>query len=553
MFTGVQPRRGLERSVAIARPAMLLLVLMRMSLLAPRPIVFWVMGFAVLYLALSVGAVLGPPKRWVMAAFGLDLVFLTMLLLATKSVEAFMFFFIFVMFEAGMRWGWGGVVRLSLGLGLLVFLELGVRGPAGMNRYIRATSQGLGVIIVGMGMGFLGEAEMHIGQSEEFIERVVAEMHFERGLGECLDVVMRDVAELFQCENAWIAVRDEDLGGIFVWKTQKGEKPSVVPFVAPLEDAAAYLLDRMDYDAIWNDMEEGGDSFGWGVAAGEILKNVKLVEISKRRLKVKSIAGIVFHPAGGPSGRLLLGNSRKRIRLEDLRLMEYVVARLEQPLANLFHLRHMRAHVIETERGRISRDLHDGLLQTLLSLKIQLGVLAERLQQEGQWRESGELRALEGTVTSETEELRRLVMDMRPTRMSGADLPEMMEGFAERFRRETGIAVDLFLDKEELRLSAHLCRELFQIYREALNNIKKHAEASHVVVKLGQDDSKAWLAVDDNGCGFSFAGKLSNEDLDGLRLGPISIKERTRVTGGSLTIESNPGHGARLTIEIPYS
>jgi signal transduction histidine kinase len=72
------------------------------------------------------------------------------------------------------------------------------------------------------------------------------------------------------------------------------------------------------------------------------------------------------------------------------------------------------------------------------------------------------------------------------------------------------------------------------------------------VVKLRQDEAKVSLVVDDNGRGFSFSGCYKSEDLDKLRLGPISIKERTRSVGGTLTVESNPGHGARLTVEIPF-
>jgi len=112
-------------------------------------------------------------------------------------------------------------------------------------------------------------------------------------------------------------------------------------------------------------------------------------------------------------------------------------------------------------------------------------------------------------------------------------------------------ALDLLVDSAELRAPDRVCREIFQIYREALNNIKKHAKATHVVVKLSQDDSRLLLVVDDNGEGFSFAGKFTGDELDRLRLGPISIKERTRTVNGDLTVESNPGHGARLTIEIP--
>jgi two-component system, NarL family, sensor histidine kinase UhpB len=113
--------------------------------------------------------------------------------------------------------------------------------------------------------------------------------------------------------------------------------------------------------------------------------------------------------------------------------------------------------------------------------------------------------------------------------------------------------VDLFLEENDLRAPDRICREVFQIYRESLNNIKKHAHASHVVVKLWQDDTKVFLVVDDNGQGFSFSGKFTSEELDRLRLGPISIKERTRTVGGVLTVESNPGHGARLTVEIPLN
>ena len=121
------------------------------------------------------------------------------------------------------------------------------------------------------------------------------------------------------------------------------------------------------------------------------------------------------------------------------------------------------------------------------------------------------------------------------------------------FRNEQGMGVDLFIEDRNLTLPDRICRELFQIYRESLHNVKKHANASHVVVKLGQDEAKVFLVIDDNGRGFSFSGRYTSEELDRLRLGPISIKERTRGVGGTLTVESNPGHGARLTVEIPLS
>jgi two-component system sensor kinase len=126
-----------------------------------------------------------------------------------------------------------------------------------------------------------------------------------------------------------------------------------------------------------------------------------------------------------------------------------------------------------------------------------------------------------------------------------------MRGFLERFKNECELQVELLVNAEDLQAPDRVCRELFQIYREALNNIKKHARATHVVVKLTQSESCITLVVDDNGEGFSFAGSFSGDELDRLRLGPISIKEHARTVGGALTVESSPGHGARLTVEIP--
>jgi signal transduction histidine kinase len=162
-----------------------------------------------------------------------------------------------------------------------------------------------------------------------------------------------------------------------------------------------------------------------------------------------------------------------------------------------------------------------------------------------------ELGTLQHTVRNETQDLRRMVMDMRPLGLQSADLVELMRGFAERFRNESAVALDLLTDTAVLDLPDRICRELFQIYREALHNVKKHARATHVVVKLWQNEAKVVLVIDDNGQGFSFAGRYTGDELDRLRLGPISIKDRTRSVGGVLMVESTPGHGARLTVEVP--
>ena len=265
---------------------------------------------------------------------------------------------------------------------------------------------------------------------------------------------------------------------------------------------------------------------------------------------MRSCLTVAFEQGGEASGRIFLLNGRNPFQKQDLDWLERIAQHIGPALENIFLLRHLRARAIESERSRISRDLHDGILQTLLSIEIQLDVLRRCVAVSPDQAVSS-LANLQQTVRNEGAELRQIVTDLRPLRVQSADLVDLMRGFAERYRNESTIALDLLIDSTQLRAPDRVCREIFQIYREALNNIKKHAKASHVVVKLSQDDSRLVLVVDDNGEGFSFAGRFTADELDRLRLGPISIKERSRTVGGVLNDESNHGHGARLTIEVP--
>jgi hypothetical protein len=186
-----------------------------------------------------------------------------------------------------------------------------------------------------------------------------------------------------------------------------------------------------------------------------------------------------------------------------------------------------------SERSRISRDLRDSILQTAAPLKFSWTFCRVVMRISDRRSDLRLMPAgLQQTVRNESAELRHFVTDLRPVRVQSADLVDLMRGFAERYRNESSLALDLLLDSADLRAPDRVCREVFQIYREALNNIKKHAKATHVVVKLSQDDSRLLLVVDDNGEGFSFAGKFTGDELDRLRLGPISIKERTRTQRG---------------------
>jgi signal transduction histidine kinase len=434
---------------------------------------------------------------------------------------------------------------------MVVILNAALHAKFEWSQLISWTALLTGTFTAGMGLSFLGDRYRRQAAEHALLARLIGMLQAEQGIAESLRLVLQELARAFDCEKALLAFRDTDLERVFLWTVSADQQESISPESRPLSQADSFLLSRPDASVCWNKAEPPVRGFGWDRRDGRRLAELPLVpETARRELGLLSFMSVTMDYGGQPVGRIMLCNGRSRWLRQDLHWFERVVRHLGLPLNNVFLLRHMRARAIEGERSRISRDIHDGILQTLLSVDMQLGVLFRMVRQAPDQVASA-LDALQQTVRSETDELRRMVTDMRPIGVESADLVELMHGFAERFRNESGLALDLLLDADDLRAPDRVCRDLFQIYREALHNVKKHAHATHVVVKLWQDDTQVTLMVDDNGQGFSFAGRYVGDELERLRLGPISIKERARSVGGLLTVESTPGHGARLTVEVP--
>jgi signal transduction histidine kinase len=549
----------LERQVTLARAvtaALSLVVLLETSDANFRRSS---VAFLSLYLLLALGTVLAErfvAKMPIRIPLALDFAVLAVFLYLTPSVSAFWFLFLFSVFAIATRGNTRAMLAVvfiaTAGIILRVAFEESFRWR-GARHWIAV---GFGTVVSGLCMGFLGAREREHLSKQQFLEKITGLMRFDRGLTESIRQMLGELALAFQCEQACLAVYDDEIERLFVWKIRSGETSAAAPDTLPQSRCEVFLLDSLEVSMAWEYRNGHASGFGWDRRTGARFKSIPSPPATtKEEFNAGSFMAVTIETDGRPSGRVLLVNpsdSHSRFSHSDLRWLEQIVGHIQRPLENIFLLRNLRTRAIESERSRISRDLHDGILQTLLSLKIRLEVLKQKLSQKPE-QAAAELAGLQKIVQEESEELRRMVTDLRPLRVESADMLELMLGFAERFRSEQGMAVDLFVNDEDLRLPDRICREVFQIYRESLHNVKKHASASHVVVKLEQDEERVSLVVDDNGRGFSFSGRYTNEELDRLRLGPISIKERTRSVGGTLTVESNPGHGARLTVEIPLN
>jgi signal transduction histidine kinase len=566
--------RPRDQLVNAARPVALLLAVLALKEAAPSAAGRWAFFYLIAYLAIAVILVIGervPRLPRIQFPPEIDAIALAIFLPLTPSLAAFWFVFLFAAFELSTRSGTrrGGRRQkielspghllasdgawLSLGAAVAIFVReawLAAPGSAGVLRWLGLAA---GTYFSGLAMAWLGQRERTLVHEDRFIELLIATLRVEKGLAESVRLVLSELAREFNCERAFLVVCDEEIDRMFVWKGDQDRRHVLSPETLPLARAGTYIAEDLSQNVCWNSLEGAGKAFGWHRETGARANKYEVPPATVRQeLRALAVMAVTLSASGHPTGRVLLLNPDRAFVARNLRWLERIVRHLNAPLENVFLLRSFRARAVEAERSRISRDLHDGILQTLLSLNIQLGVLRRKLPSAAE-HFGGDLEGLEKTLREQGEDLRQMVKDLRPLRVESADLREMMYSFAERYHTESGLAVDLFLAENELRAPDRICREVFQIYRESLNNIKKHARASHVVVKLWQDDSKVFLVVDDNGQGFSFGGRFTSEELDRLRLGPISIKERTRSVGGVLTVESNPGHGARLTIEIPLN
>ena len=430
-----------------------------------------------------------PSRSWHLPLV-FDLAALAYFMIVSPTMVPAWFPYLFVCFVAGIRWGLSSAFPLAGLLSLELILLTVVKGEIHLMRIVSWLGLAGATFAAGAGIAFLGDRNRLFAVQQAFFSRVTSTMEVDQGLAECLRLFLEELTSAFHSHEALLVYRDIDLERIFLWRHKAGETERLMPDNLPLTRADGLLLDDADATICWNSLVGAGSGFGWDRRDGRNLKSLpRLPGPTQQLLALKSMMTVTFDQSGKAAGRLFLLNGRNRYSREDLAWFERVARHIGPALENVFLLRHLRARAIESERSRISRDLHDGILQTLLSFEIQLDVLRKQVVATPE-QAAESLANLQQTVKGESAELRRMVTDMRPVRVQSADLVDLMIGFAERFRNESPLALDLLIDSVEVQAPDRVCRELFQIYREALNNIKKHAKASHVVVKLSQDDSQ---------------------------------------------------------------
>jgi signal transduction histidine kinase len=334
--------------------------------------------------------------------------------------------------------------------------------------------------------------------------------------------------------------RGENGSGTLHWREALPENEKVYLFDSPA-DATYASRTGNSFHAVLLDR----DGMRLKDASTEFLDALARVEKFDALVSVALVFGAEW------SGRVFLFDPEMMGQPEEeLRFLQEFAQQVAPAIYNVYLMRRLRERAGALERSRFARELHDGAIQSLIAVEMQLDVLRRQSGTQAPVV-NAELGRIQKLLREEVLKLRELMQAMKSFEVNADRLLGFISDTVERFRRETGIAAEFVSELERVDLPPKVCRELARIVQESLVNVRKHSGAHHVLVRLAQRAGNLQLTVEDDGKGFSFSGRLSDAELETPGKGPAVIRERVRLLAGELTIESTPGHGARLEVRIP--
>jgi signal transduction histidine kinase len=263
---------------------------------------------------------------------------------------------------------------------------------------------------------------------------------------------------------------------------------------------------------------------------------------------MRSFLGVPIVSRGEVIGAFYLTEKRGERELgftdEDEELIRTLAAHAAIAIENArLNERSRELSTIE-ERKRLARELHDSVTQTLFSIGLTAEAAAELVESDPA-RARHQLGNLQELTRAAMQEMRALIFELRPAELESEGLAGALRKHVEVLRRlhEQEIELDLEGDR---RLPRDVEKALLRIAQEALGNALRHSGASRVSLSLVAHDSRVALCVADEGRGFD-PGEAASRSR---RLGLTSMRERAEALGGTLSIESGPGRGTTVAVEV---
>lgn len=205
----------------------------------------------------------------------------------------------------------------------------------------------------------------------------------------------------------------------------------------------------------------------------------------------------------------------------------------------------MLVNAQETERQRLSRQMHDGPAQALSNFILQTEI-AMRLFDVDAAQAKDELNNLKSSAMGTFQKVRNFIFELRPMMLDDLGLVPTVRRYADAFKEQASLDVNVTVTGNERRLEPYLEVMMFRALQELLGNAARHSQATQVKVMLDMGEDRVRVSVDDNGRGF-------DPDIiqQGNSLGLKLIRERAEMLGGTFEVDSSIGRGTRITFAVP--
>jgi signal transduction histidine kinase len=504
-------------------------------------------------------------------------------LFTTGQSNPFFLFFLFVLAAAAYRWGlWETVVTAACSVALLWVESLSVKEGVLQSVNIWFAHHHLPIIrpdatdlepkrlimrsgyliVMGLLLGYLSERQKKLRAEKDVVARMLGLVSMESGLAGTLSQIAANLLNVYSAQAILVASHESGNPRLSVGVLDSRNPVVEMQWIDPGSSASeTYLKDSTL--ASWH---ATSDSTGRELtltafdAAGTRVRDANLSVIRRfaQIHRFQTACAISFSFGQELAGRIFLLEPKFTSPVEEeLLFLQELVRQVSPAIYNLYLVRRLRSRAGALERARLVRELHDGAVQSLIGVEMQVDVLRRNYPTAGAdpaGERSGfmgrELERIQNLLREEVLKLRELMQQMKSVEVDARRLPAFLRDTVQRFQRETGITASFLMDADEVVLPSAVCRELARIAQEALVNVRKHSGAKQVAVQLVESEGKWELVIEDDGSGFPFAGRVSQADLDSSGRAPAIIRERVRLIHGELTIESNPGRGSRVEVKV---
>jgi len=243
------------------------------------------------------------------------------------------------------------------------------------------------------------------------------------------------------------------------------------------------------------------------------------------------------------TAELLTANRLMKKMLDEGKRAEEKIRKSRERLRNLSG---RLQSLLEEERTRISREIHDELGQALTALKLDLSLTRRSLVSHGLAEQSAKIHEIERSVSRIIRTVRRIATELRPGILDELGVAAAIEWLAKDFQSRTGISSEVTIRGVDMIPDKVISTAIFRVVQEGLTNVVRHAAASQVNVRLEEKDDTLILEVRDNGIGIA-EGRI----FDSQSLGLVGIRERILLLGGEAVISGKAGEGTLVRVTLP--